>query len=105
MSRQTHRAMFSTKRTMPAAVKSALRVPVKWHKVPGELSSWTASCGTIEVAHAVMTGRPGVDDYPWDWRTSEALATYEITGTGVFDTLRAAKGATDTMLRTLRGEA
>lgn len=65
-------------------------------------SKWEAYHGTSgePVGVAVLTGRPGVDNYPWDWYLTDAgekLVPPEVTAnrrwhqSGVSDTLRASK--------------
>ena len=41
---------------------------LRWHRTSTRDGIvWWAERGGSEVANVVMTGRPGVDDYPWDW--------------------------------------
>ena len=55
---------------------------VTWHRIPtGEWQAWRAG---IFIGAAVMTGRHGVDNYPWDWWLDRGPS-------GVSESLRAAK--------------
>jgi hypothetical protein len=62
---------------------------IRWHKelLPDGTPKWYAEYRGERVAEAVMTGRRGVDNYPWDW--------YTVSGppmaSGAADTLRSAK--------------
>lgn len=65
-----------------------------WHREPSSDGSpkWYCEMGGVRVAEAAMTGRPGVDDYPWDWYLTDAGTALWHTGRGhaggVSDTLR-----------------
>jgi hypothetical protein len=44
------------------------------------------------VGYVTMTGRPGVDDYPWDWYLAPAVhSPAGVREAGVSDTLRSGK--------------
>lgn len=70
---------------------------MKWHRK--KFGSYYAVLDNRIVAEADCTGRPGVDDYPWDWaltRDGEALrkqpdAPGISRGMGAADTLRSVK--------------
>lgn len=67
-----------------------------WHRdpAPDGTPQWYAEMGGVRVAEAVMTGRSGVDNCPWDWGlTDNGLGLQIRLGktTGVADTLRSAK--------------
>ena len=74
---------------------------IDWHRgdpvhgpSPDGTPQWYATMGGVVVATAVMTGRSGVDDYPWDWGLEDAgkgLQTRPGKTQGVTDTLRSAK--------------
>lgn len=66
---------------------------LKWHK--GEPFSdgtphWVAERDGPIVAHATMSGRRGVDDYPWEWWI-ESGVPHMGRAAHVADTLRSAK--------------
>lgn len=64
----------------------------------GEYDMYDAT-GT-KVGHAVLTGRYGADDYPWDWSAYRRDGSY-ING-GSASTLRDARGSVaDTLRRVL----
>ena len=60
----------------------------RWHKERPDDGTprWFAEVAGEIVAVADMTGRAGVDNYPWDWHLVTARG-----GAGVADTLRSAK--------------
>jgi len=69
-----------------------------WHRepTPDGTPKWYAEIGGVRVAEAAMTGRQGVDDYPWDWYLTDAGEALAYTdrgrrSVGPTDTLRAAK--------------
>ena len=45
------------------------------------------------VASVVLTGRTGVDNYPWDWYLAEGVESRTRRSAGPTDTLRSAKWA------------
>jgi hypothetical protein len=61
----------------------------RWHKGKGEqhVPLWYAEVDGIVIAEAACTGRPGVDDYPWD----VSLRFKHTKHIGAQDTLRSAK--------------
>lgn len=75
---------------------------IGWHRepTPDGTPKWYAEMGGVRVAEAAMTGRSGVDDYPWEWfMTANGLGLARNRWVwpgprtvGVSDTLRSAKG-------------
>jgi hypothetical protein len=80
---------------------------IRWHKVPTAdgTPKWYGEMGGVSIADAAMTGRAGVDDYPWDWGLTDAgraLATLDgprVKHSGVCDTLRSVKADVDWLMR------
>ena len=71
-------------------------IEVGWHREPTAdgTPKWYAEMGGVRVAEAVMTGRSGVDNYPWDWsltNAGEGLKRGQGRTGGVADTLRSVK--------------
>lgn len=68
---------------------------ISWHRdpQPDTTPAWVAEIGGVQVAQAFMTGRAGVDNYPWEWSlTTDGVAlALRSRHTGVTDTLRTAK--------------
>lgn len=76
---------------------------IRWHKrpTPDGTPAWYAEMGGITVAEAAMTGRNGVDDYPWDWSLTDYGEAMKVRGRstgGVCDTLRSVKGTVASLL-------
>ena len=63
---------------------------IRWHKGKGEdyVPLWYAEVAGVVIANAACTGRPGIDDYPWD-----VTITFGAKHIGAQDTLRSAKEA------------
>jgi hypothetical protein len=79
---------------------------IGWHRepTPDGTPKWWAEMGGVRVADAAMTGRTGVDDYPWDWSLTDAGESLRHAdrgrhSSGVEDTLRAVKSTVDYLLR------
>lgn len=71
---------------------------IRWHNDPApDAPRWRAEVNGQTIAYAARTGRPGVDDYPWDWYFLHGVVTvYDWTAyrgrtSGTVDTLRHAK--------------
>ena len=65
---------------------------IRWHKVGP--SEYAGDVDGTEVARVALTGRRGVDHYPWDWYFTDAGEARRRPGartSGVTDTLRSAK--------------
>lgn len=62
---------------------------IKWHRIqmPDHAPYYSGYLGPVKVATIACTGRPGVDDYPWDWSIEDGHGR----GSGVTDTYRGAK--------------
>lgn len=63
--------------------------PIRWHKVPGELSTWVAEINGVEIVRASNTSATGTEDYPWEMYAVDD----RLQGTGTADTLRSVKQA------------
>lgn len=71
---------------------------IRWHKdrrpwLAYAESIWYAEVDGQRIADAVLTGRHGVDDYPWDWSVRFPTTARSV---GVSSTLRHAKDYVDT---------
>lgn len=65
---------------------------IKWHKDKSTIyPKWEAEINGNIIATAVLSGRPGVDNYPWEW--------YTDSDTGVTDSLNAAKEKVEASLK------
>jgi hypothetical protein len=70
---------------------------IRWHKGPKNKSHvphWYAEVDGVTIANAHCTGRPGVDDYPWDLLIEFATEARSKTS-GSRDTLRDCKDAVE----------
>jgi hypothetical protein len=77
---------------------------IGWHRepTPDGTPKWYAEMGGVRVAEAAMTGRAGVDDYPWDWFLTDSgngMQTHSGRTVGAADTLRSVKESVLTVLR------
>ena len=70
----------------------AVSGPIRWHKIQTAdgTPSWDAERDGSPVANAAMTGRPGTDNYPWDWYIEPGIS-HMGPASGVCDTLRSCK--------------
>jgi hypothetical protein len=77
---------------------------LRWHheRTPDGTPKWWADMGGMNVAETYCTGRPGIDNYPWDWFLTDnghGVAVANARTGGVADTLRSVKSYVDAALR------